>query len=227
MPPAPVTQYMEVWPLTPMHAALLGGGGCRGLEAVKRSERVYLEAYTSLLLVPKEKLVRHPERDALGRHVWEEGVAMDDGVGVGGAAGQAGGCSLGCSLRGAPACPLHLANTVPLSVPSRRLSMARRSSWLTERWWRWWVGPAMPTCTAVQCSAVTTCDEMGMLTHGVLVTQLDCWSPELFGRLLHLPALPALVPCRRRTASWRGLRRRTSHSWWWGTRLGEQCCATY
>ena len=31
---------------------------CRGLDAVKRSERVYLEAYTSLLLVPKEKLVR-------------------------------------------------------------------------------------------------------------------------------------------------------------------------
>lgn len=30
---------------------------CRGLEAVKSSERVYLEAYTSLLLVPKEKLV--------------------------------------------------------------------------------------------------------------------------------------------------------------------------
>lgn len=30
---------------------------CRGLEAVKRSERVYLEAYTSLLLVPKETLV--------------------------------------------------------------------------------------------------------------------------------------------------------------------------
>jgi len=29
----------------------------RGLEAVKGSERVYLEAYTSLLLVPKEKLV--------------------------------------------------------------------------------------------------------------------------------------------------------------------------
>jgi diphthamide biosynthesis methyltransferase len=29
----------------------------RGLEAVKRSERVYLEAYTSLLLVPKEQLV--------------------------------------------------------------------------------------------------------------------------------------------------------------------------
>lgn len=29
----------------------------RGLEAVKRSQRVYLEAYTSLLLVPKEKLV--------------------------------------------------------------------------------------------------------------------------------------------------------------------------
>ena len=30
---------------------------CRGLEAVKGSERVYLEAYTSLLLVPKETLV--------------------------------------------------------------------------------------------------------------------------------------------------------------------------
>lgn len=29
----------------------------RGLEAVKSSERVYLEAYTSLLLVAKEKLV--------------------------------------------------------------------------------------------------------------------------------------------------------------------------
>ena len=38
--------------------AAFGTGGCRGLEAVKRSERVYLEAYTSLLLVPKEKLVR-------------------------------------------------------------------------------------------------------------------------------------------------------------------------
>ena len=31
--------------------------GCRGLDAVKQSERVYLEAYTSLLLVPKETLV--------------------------------------------------------------------------------------------------------------------------------------------------------------------------
>lgn len=29
---------------------------CRGLEAVKGCERVYLEAYTSLLLVPKERL---------------------------------------------------------------------------------------------------------------------------------------------------------------------------
>jgi hypothetical protein len=28
----------------------------RGLEAVKASERIYLEAYTSLLLVPKETL---------------------------------------------------------------------------------------------------------------------------------------------------------------------------
>ena len=31
---------------------------CRGLEAVKRCERVYLESYTSLLLVPRERLVR-------------------------------------------------------------------------------------------------------------------------------------------------------------------------
>ena len=38
----------------------------RGLEAVKRCSRVYLEAYTSQLLVGKEKLVRaHGER---GRH---------------------------------------------------------------------------------------------------------------------------------------------------------------
>jgi Diphthamide biosynthesis methyltransferase len=29
----------------------------RGLEIVKRAERVYLEAYTSILLVDKEKLV--------------------------------------------------------------------------------------------------------------------------------------------------------------------------
>ena len=30
----------------------------KGLEVVKRAERVYLEAYTSILLVEKEKLVR-------------------------------------------------------------------------------------------------------------------------------------------------------------------------
>ena len=30
---------------------------CRGLEAVKRCSRVYLEAYTSVLMVPKERLV--------------------------------------------------------------------------------------------------------------------------------------------------------------------------
>lgn len=30
----------------------------RGLEIVKKAERVYLEAYTSILLVDKEKLVR-------------------------------------------------------------------------------------------------------------------------------------------------------------------------
>ena len=31
---------------------------CRGLEAVKRCSRVFLEAYTSVLMVPKERLVR-------------------------------------------------------------------------------------------------------------------------------------------------------------------------
>lgn len=30
----------------------------RGLDVVRRATRVYLEAYTSILLVPKEKLVR-------------------------------------------------------------------------------------------------------------------------------------------------------------------------
>lgn len=30
----------------------------KGLEIVKRAERVYLEAYTSILLVEKDKLVR-------------------------------------------------------------------------------------------------------------------------------------------------------------------------
>jgi diphthine methyl ester synthase len=30
----------------------------KGLEIVKKAHRVYLEAYTSILLVPKEKLVR-------------------------------------------------------------------------------------------------------------------------------------------------------------------------
>jgi diphthine synthase len=32
----------------------------KGLEAVKKADRVYLEAYTSILLVDKEKLVRLP-----------------------------------------------------------------------------------------------------------------------------------------------------------------------
>lgn len=31
----------------------------RGLEAIRKSSRVYLEAYTSMLLVPTERLVRH------------------------------------------------------------------------------------------------------------------------------------------------------------------------
>lgn len=32
----------------------------RGLEVVKKAERVYLEAYTAILLVDKPKLVRSP-----------------------------------------------------------------------------------------------------------------------------------------------------------------------
>ena len=32
----------------------------RGLEIVKKAERVYLEAYTAVLLVDKEALVRRP-----------------------------------------------------------------------------------------------------------------------------------------------------------------------
>ena len=32
----------------------------KGLEIVKRAERVYLEAYTAVLLVEKEQLVRSP-----------------------------------------------------------------------------------------------------------------------------------------------------------------------
>lgn len=34
----------------------------RGLEVVKQAERVYLEAYTSILLVNKEKLVSAPTK---------------------------------------------------------------------------------------------------------------------------------------------------------------------
>ena len=34
----------------------------KGLEIVNKAERVYLEAYTSILLVDKEKLVRLTER---------------------------------------------------------------------------------------------------------------------------------------------------------------------
>jgi diphthine synthase len=32
----------------------------KGLEIIKRAERVYLEAYTAVLLVEKEVLVRNP-----------------------------------------------------------------------------------------------------------------------------------------------------------------------
>lgn len=35
----------------------------RGLEVVKSASRVYLEAYTSILLVEKEKLVNYPHLD--------------------------------------------------------------------------------------------------------------------------------------------------------------------
>lgn len=36
----------------------------RGLEVVKKAERVYLEAYTSILLVDKAKLVSHDNASA-------------------------------------------------------------------------------------------------------------------------------------------------------------------
>lgn len=39
----------------------------KGLEVVKRADRVYLEAYTSILLVQKEKLVCRVQHFA---HVW-------------------------------------------------------------------------------------------------------------------------------------------------------------
>ena len=37
----------------------------KGLEVVKKAERVYLEAYTSILLVDKEKLVSLPPASAI------------------------------------------------------------------------------------------------------------------------------------------------------------------
>ena len=40
----------------------------RGLEAVKRCSRVYLEAYTSILMVPKERLVRAPVHASRATH---------------------------------------------------------------------------------------------------------------------------------------------------------------
>lgn len=45
--------------------------GCvrrRGLEAVRGSQRIYLEAYTSQLLVPKEQLVRRFEHNTRRTH---------------------------------------------------------------------------------------------------------------------------------------------------------------
>ena len=40
----------------------------RGLEVVKSASRVYLEAYTSILLVEKEKLVNYPHLDHRVEH---------------------------------------------------------------------------------------------------------------------------------------------------------------
>lgn len=40
----------------------------KGLEVVKRAQRVYLEAYTSILLVDKNTLVRWSRPPALARH---------------------------------------------------------------------------------------------------------------------------------------------------------------
>ena len=40
----------------------------RGLEGVKKAERVYLEAYTSILLVDKAKLVRTPATRSICVH---------------------------------------------------------------------------------------------------------------------------------------------------------------
>jgi diphthine synthase len=37
----------------------------RGLEVVKRAERVYLESYTAILMVGKEKLVGAPRENTL------------------------------------------------------------------------------------------------------------------------------------------------------------------
>jgi diphthamide biosynthesis methyltransferase len=52
----------------------------KGLEVVKRAERVYLEAYTSILLVDKSKLVSYPILSQLiltltviGSILWQRG----------------------------------------------------------------------------------------------------------------------------------------------------------
>lgn len=45
----------------------------KGLEAIRKSSRVYLEAYTSMLIgVSKEKLVRNHSRRS-GRDIWDQG----------------------------------------------------------------------------------------------------------------------------------------------------------
>jgi diphthamide biosynthesis methyltransferase len=44
----------------------------KGLEVVKRAERVYLEAYTSILLVEKEKLVRSISPTCLMEHIADQ-----------------------------------------------------------------------------------------------------------------------------------------------------------
>lgn len=49
----------------------------KGLEAVKKCERVYLEAYTSILMVEKEKLVSTTSCEAASARVHRASTAPD------------------------------------------------------------------------------------------------------------------------------------------------------
>ena len=53
---SPVESYLGIFTSQALYASK--ATRCRGLEAVKRCSRVFLEAYTSVLMVPKERLVR-------------------------------------------------------------------------------------------------------------------------------------------------------------------------